>query len=81
LTFQHLWLYKRNSLFISIFTRWVMGTERRYCSICAWRENCQKKYSVSTDAMGRVHCPDYTRDLSIKDKDVDEAERKYREKG
>lgn len=56
-----------------------MGTEKRYCSICAWRENCQKKYSVSTDAVGCVHCPDYTRDLSIKDRDIDEVERKYRE--
>jgi hypothetical protein len=56
-----------------------MGTQKRYCSICAWRENCQKKYSVTTDAAGSVHCPDYSRDLSIKDQDIEEVERKYRE--
>jgi hypothetical protein len=34
------------------------------CMLCAWRENCQKKFSVS----GRdVRCPDFVRDLAIKD--------------
>jgi len=55
-----------------------MGTDKKYCSICAWRENCKKKFHVSLDSTGQVHCPDYTRDLSIKDKDVDEVEEKYR---
>lgn len=50
-----------------------MSSDRRYCVICAWRGNCQKKFSVTTDAAGQVHCPDYSRDLSIKDKDIDEA--------
>ena len=50
-----------------------MGTDRKLCAICAWRENCQKRFSVSTDALGNVHCPDYTRDLKIKDRDIDEA--------
>jgi len=50
-----------------------MGTEKRYCVICAWRAGCQKRFSVATDASGNVHCPDYTRDLSIKDKDIEEA--------
>jgi len=32
------------------------------CSICAWRANCQKKFSIS----GRdIRCPDFTRDISI----------------
>jgi hypothetical protein len=56
-----------------------MGTEKRYCSICAWRENCQKRYSIMTDASGCVRCLDYSRDLSIKEKDIDEAERACRE--
>jgi hypothetical protein len=48
-----------------------MGTKNRYCCICAWRVNCKKRYCVSTDAAGSVHCPDYSRDLSIKDKDIE----------
>ncbi|MCX5821729.1 MAG: hypothetical protein NT047_17745 [Deltaproteobacteria bacterium] len=57
-----------------------MGTEKRYCSICAWRENCRKRYSIATDASGCVRCPDYSRDLSIKDRDIDAAEKGCREK-
>jgi len=55
--------------------------EKRYCSICAWRENCQKRFVVATDATGNVHCPDYTRDVAIKDRDIDEAEDRYRHSG
>ena len=54
-----------------------MGSEKRFCSICAWRGTCQKKYGITTDAVGNVHCPDYSRDMAIKDQDIDEAERKY----
>lgn len=55
-----------------------MGSEKKYCAICAWRETCQKRFSITTDASGSVRCPDYTRDLKIKDKDIDEGEKKYR---
>ena len=51
-------------------------SERKYCAICAWRANCQKRFSVSTDAQGFVHCPDYSRDMSIKDNQIDEALKK-----
>lgn len=34
------------------------------CVICAWRENCAKKFCVPD---GGAHCPDFTRDVSIKD--------------
>jgi cytidylate kinase len=44
---------------------------RRVCSICAWREHCQKRFSVSTDPFLNVNCPDYTRDVTIKDHEVD----------
>jgi len=57
----------------------IMGTEKKYCSICAWRESCQKRYSIATDAAGSVRCVDYSRDLSIKEKDIDAAEKAYRE--
>lgn len=44
-----------------------MTTDRRICGICAWRKDCQKRYRISTDALLNVNCPDYTRDLSIKE--------------
>jgi hypothetical protein len=32
------------------------------CAVCAWRETCQKKFSIS----GRdMRCPDFSRDLSV----------------
>ena len=44
-----------------------MPEDRRICGICAWRRDCQKRYRISTDSFLNVNCPDYTRDLSIKD--------------
>jgi len=45
------------------------------CIVCAWRENCQKKFSVSGK---NIKCPDFARDLSIKEnkKEEDKAEAK-----
>jgi cytidylate kinase len=43
-----------------------MTVEIHICGICAWRRECQKRFTVSTDAFLGSHCPDYTRDLSIK---------------
>ena len=40
----------------------MMG--KQFCAICAWRENCAKKFCV---ADGGAHCPDFTRDVSIRD--------------
>jgi hypothetical protein len=65
---------------IDVKEEWIMASERKYCSICAWRASCNKRFSITTDAMGCVRCPDYTRDLAIKDKDIEEAEKKYRSK-
>lgn len=33
------------------------------CAVCAWRENCRKKFKVSA---GEAHCPDFSRDVKIK---------------
>ena len=39
-----------------------MQAKKEVCSLCAWRENCRKKFSVS----GRdIRCPDFVRDLGI----------------
>ena len=43
-----------------------MTVEIHICGLCAWRRECQKKFKVSTDRFIGSHCPDYTRDLSIK---------------
>jgi hypothetical protein len=41
-----------------------MIANKETCILCAWRENCSKKFSVS----GRdVRCPDFVKDLSMKD--------------
>ena len=42
------------------------------CVICAWREKCAKRFSVSD---GGARCPDFSRDVSIKDLpgDADDA--------
>ena len=37
--------------------------QRQFCAVCAWRENCAKKFCV---ADGGAHCPDFTRDVSVK---------------
>ena len=51
-----------------------MATDRRICGICAWRRDCQKRYRISTDALLNVNCPDYTRDLSIKELPINGVE-------
>ncbi len=43
-----------------------MAAERHVCGICAWRRDCQKRFKLSSDAFLGSHCPDYTRDLTIK---------------
>lgn len=46
------------------------ASDKRICVICAWRENCTKRYRVKTNALFDVNCADYTRDIKLKDKDV-----------
>jgi len=36
------------------------------CAVCAWRADCQKKFSISGKDM---RCPDFTRDMSISDEE------------
>ena len=51
-----------------------MTVEIHICGVCAWRRECQKRFTVSTDAFLGSHCPDYTRDLSIKTTASNEGE-------
>lgn len=39
---------------------------RAMCAVCAWRENCKKKFQVSA---GEAHCPDFSRDVQLKTED------------
>jgi len=43
---------------------------RQFCAICAWRENCNRKFCV---ADGGARCPDFSRDVSIRDHGVEPA--------
>jgi hypothetical protein len=46
-----------------------MKAGKEICVLCAWRENCNKKFSIS----GRdVRCPDFVRDLTIKESEMTE---------
>jgi cytidylate kinase len=47
-----------------------MPQDIRVCSVCAWRETCQKRFITAVDTFFSVHCPDYTRDVRIKDSEV-----------
>ena len=40
-----------------------MGSKLEICILCAWRENCQKKFSVSGKDM---RCPDFAEDITVK---------------
>ncbi|ESP62571.1 putative cytosolic protein [Smithella sp. ME-1] len=43
-----------------------MAAEMHICGLCAWRRDCQKRFKLDKDSFVGSHCPDYTRDLSIK---------------
>lgn len=50
-----------------------MEQGKNICAVCAWRETCKKKFSVS----GRdTRCADFTRDVSVKEKEKKEEEEK-----
>ncbi len=42
-----------------------MGYDKKLCILCAWRENCLKKFRFSDGVA--LHCPEFCRDLTIKD--------------
>jgi len=47
--------------------------EIRRCVICAWRGECQKKFSVPD---GGARCPDFTRDVTVRNPDEEEVGKK-----
>lgn len=50
-----------------------MSTKQEICIICAWRETCQKKFSISGKD---IRCPDFVKDLSIKSEGAPEDKEK-----
>ena len=44
-------------------------TDKTFCSVCAWRKTCQKRFSMKD----RI-CPDFTRDLSLPKKEEKEED-------
>jgi hypothetical protein len=49
---------------------------RQSCAVCAWRENCSKRFCIPD---GSARCPDFTRDIGIKD-DADDTDKKNDQK-
>jgi hypothetical protein len=47
-----------------------MTLDRALCAICAWRGDCNKKFMQGSG----VYCPDYTRDLTIRESVPEEVE-------
>jgi hypothetical protein len=43
----------------------TMVDDRTICVICAWRQTCNKKFSM--DGSTTTRCPDYTRDVTLKE--------------
>jgi hypothetical protein len=44
-----------------------MTKEPALCVVCAWRKDCQKKFLRSGEVT--LRCPDFARDVSIKDEE------------
>lgn len=47
------------------------------CAVCAWRETCQKKFSMSGKDM---RCADFSKDVTI-EKKKEEKEKEEKKKG
>jgi hypothetical protein len=50
-------------------------SEPSICVVCAWRENCVKKFSFTGQ-----HCQEFTRDVTLKAKPVGEVPGEKKEK-
>ena len=48
-----------------------MGSEPTLCVVCAWRQDCQKKFLRQDQTRA---CPEFTRDLTTKDPEKHDGE-------
>jgi hypothetical protein len=46
----------------------VAMSDRSLCPICAWRGDCSKKFKAGAG----IHCPDFSRDMTIKNPELEE---------
>jgi len=51
-----------------------MVDEPSLCILCAWRENCQKRFLRGKEVS--LRCPDFTKDLSIKSTEIPNDKKK-----
>ncbi len=42
-----------------------MSNDIKSCVVCAWREQCRKKFFITSSA-GQFNCPDFSYDISLK---------------
>ena len=49
-----------------------MPDERSICAICAWRGDCKKRFRFESSL--ELRCPDYTRDLTLKENTDEDKE-------
>jgi len=47
-------------------------TEPSLCLVCAWRKDCQKRFLRPKDV--ELRCPDFSRDMSIKNTEKSDVE-------
>jgi hypothetical protein len=45
----------------------MMSDEPSICAVCAWRQDCKKRFLHGKDVS--LRCPDFTKDLSIRDRE------------
>ncbi len=50
-----------------------MTTGQSLCVVCAWRKDCVKKFQKGKGVT--LQCPDFTRDVSIKDTEKADVEK------
>lgn len=54
-----------------------MSATQTICAVCAWRETCKKKFSVSGKDL---RCAEFVRDVSIREGRNDKDEEKKKSK-
>lgn len=50
-----------------------MEDNQTICVICAWRQTCNKKFSM--DGATTTKCPDFTRDITLSQPKKEEKEK------
>ncbi len=51
-----------------------MSSDVSLCVVCAWRKDCQKRFLRGPEV--QLKCPDFSRDMTIKDTEMQDAEKK-----